>query len=109
MPRKPAIFKPTGYKPYSFDTQRGHSGTRGYGYKWRQARAIFLKRNPLCKHCADLGRVTPAQAVDHITPHKGDSALFWNKSNWQALCKRCHDSKTARHDSNLNKKQPQKP
>jgi 5-methylcytosine-specific restriction endonuclease McrA len=21
--------------------------------------------------------------------------LFWDKTNWQALCKRCHDQKTA--------------
>ena len=31
-------------------------------------------------------------------PHQGDQALFWNASNWQALCKRCHDAKTARED-----------
>jgi positive regulator of sigma E activity len=26
---------------------------------------------------------------------KGDLALFWNESNWQALCRRCHNRKTA--------------
>lgn len=29
--------------------------------------------------------------VDHITPHKGDSTLFWDSGNWQSLCKSCHD------------------
>ena len=29
--------------------------------------------------------------ADHIEPHKGDEAKFWN-NRLQALCKRCHDS-----------------
>jgi 5-methylcytosine-specific restriction protein A len=33
--------------------------------------------------------------VDHIKPHKGDRGLFWELANHQALCKRCHDRKTA--------------
>ncbi|WP_304879789.1 HNH endonuclease [uncultured Parasutterella sp.] len=24
--------------------------------------------------------------------------MFWDESNWQALCKRCHDRKTAAED-----------
>ncbi|WP_324290694.1 AAA family ATPase [Ancylobacter sp. SL191] len=28
----------------------------------------------------------PATVVDHIIPHRGDSKLFWSRSNWQALC-----------------------
>jgi prophage lambdaSa04, HNH endonuclease family protein len=24
--------------------------------------------------------------------------LFWDKTNWQAMSKRCHDRKTARED-----------
>lgn len=39
-----------------------------------------------------LGELVPATVVDHITPHKGDSDLFWQASNHQALCKHCHDS-----------------
>ncbi|WP_407496877.1 HNH endonuclease [Pseudooceanicola sp. MF1-13] len=34
--------------------------------------------------------------MDHITPHKGDRKLFWDRSNWQALCHACHSRKTAR-------------
>jgi 5-methylcytosine-specific restriction enzyme A len=34
--------------------------------------------------------------VDHITPHKGDRQMFWDRSNWQSLCHRCHSRKTAR-------------
>lgn len=33
-----------------------------------------------------------AEVVDHIQPHKGDTDLFHDPDNWQALCKQCHDS-----------------
>ncbi|WP_367142722.1 hypothetical protein [Desulfosporosinus sp.] len=32
--------------------------------------------------------------MDHIIPHRGDKALFWDESKWQPHCKRCHDRKT---------------
>lgn len=65
---------------------------RGYGWRWQQARRAFLSEHPLCRMCEEEGRVTAATVVDHITPHKGDEALFWDRSQWQALCKRHHDS-----------------
>jgi 5-methylcytosine-specific restriction enzyme A len=68
---------------------------RLYGYKWQQARAGFLKKHPLCEciHCqAGKIRIKPADVVDHITPHKGDMKLFWDRANWQAMNKQCHDS-----------------
>ena len=33
----------------------------------------------------------PATLVDHIIPHKGDQALFWDWRNWQSLCTPCHN------------------
>lgn len=63
---------------------------------WRKASKAFLRANPLCVDCDELGVVEPATDVDHIVPHKGDRALFWRRSNWQALCHRCHSRKTAR-------------
>jgi 5-methylcytosine-specific restriction protein A len=39
-------------------------------------------------------KYTMAVVVDHITPHRRNKELFWDKTNWQALCKRCHDRKT---------------
>ena len=33
-----------------------------------------------------------------MVPHHGDMTLFWDEENWQALCKRCHDAKTASED-----------
>ena len=60
--------------------------------RWRKARIHFLAIYPLCVLCQRSGRVTPATVVDHITPHDGNPALFWDPTNWQALCKPCHDS-----------------
>ncbi len=76
-------------------SQRQSASQRGYNYKWQRARAAYLKRNPLCVYCSKNGRVTAATVVDHVTPHRGDMILFWQRSNWQALCKECHDRKTA--------------
>jgi len=71
---------------------------RGYGYAWQKARMGFLKNHPVCAECQKQGRVTAASVVDHITPHKGDQALFWDHNNWQPLCKPCHSRKTAAQD-----------
>ena len=37
-----------------------------------------------------------ATVADHIIPHKGNLELFWDEGNLQALCKSCHDRKTAK-------------
>ena len=72
---------------------------RGYGYRWQKARKRFLTAHPLCVMCAREGRYVKATVVDHIIPHRGDPVLFWDESNWQALCKRHHDLKTGNEDS----------
>jgi hypothetical protein len=30
--------------------------------------------------------------VDHVIPHKGDEAKFFDPANLQALCPPCHDA-----------------
>jgi len=60
--------------------------------RWIRERKLFLQDHPLCRMCMDHGKVTPATVVDHVIPHRGDDDRFWEKSNWQALCKHCHDS-----------------
>lgn len=65
---------------------------RLYGRAWQAARKAFLTAHPLCVYCERMGKVVAASVVDHVTPHKGDLALFWDRGNWQALCKPCHDS-----------------
>ena len=76
--------------------KRANSNARGYNHKWRKARLTYLRREPLCVQCKADGKVVAASVVDHIVPHRGDSKLFWNTDNWQALCQRCHNRKTAR-------------
>ena len=70
----------------------------GYGAEWRKASRQFLRENPLCAECRKAGRLLASEATDHIIPHKGDMALFWDRSNWQALCRQCHSRKTAKQD-----------
>lgn len=86
------------YVQKEYDKSRGSSTERGYNARWRKARETYLRANPLCARCADAGRVTPATVVDHKIPHKGDSALFWDSGNWQALCRSCHNKKTYHED-----------
>lgn len=76
-----------------YDRYRGSSNESGYNSRWQRYRKWFLARNPLCAVCGELATV-----VDHIVPHKGDKALFWDKNNHQPLCERCHNIKTARED-----------
>ncbi len=59
--------------------------------RWRRERRLFLRQNPLCRLCREAGRVAGATVVDHIEPHKGNPRLFWSWTNWQPLCKPCHD------------------
>lgn len=75
--------------------KRASAAERGYGRRWQQARISFLADHPLCAECEKSGKVTGAEVVDHIEPHKGDYEKFWSTSNWQALCDRCHNVKTA--------------
>ncbi len=78
----------------STNKDRASSSQRGYGSKWQKARARFLKINPFCVRCYEKGKIVEATVVDHLIPHRGDQALFWDESNWQPLCKKCHDRKT---------------
>lgn len=72
-------------------------GVALYGAKkWRDASRAWLARFPLCCDCGELGVVEAATDVDHKEPHRGDLKKFWDRRNWQSLCKRCHSRKTAR-------------
>jgi 5-methylcytosine-specific restriction protein A len=81
-----------------YDRERGSASVRGYDSRWRRAREEWLRSHPLCAEHVRQGEVVAAVVVDHIRPHKGDRALFWDRGNWQSLCKACHDRKTALED-----------
>ena len=74
-----------------------------YGYKWSQARKRYLAANPLCVECSKVGLTRASEVVDHIIPHKRDHKLFWDRSNWQALCTHCHNSHKKRLEMSGNK------
>ncbi len=76
--------------------KRASAAKRGYGRRWQRASKAWLAQHPLCAECDRGGHVTAAVLVDHIVPHRGDQKLFWNRGNWQSLCKPCHDTKTQR-------------
>lgn len=69
-----------------------------YGRKWGKARLAFLADHPFCVECERHSETTVATEVDHIRPHRGSARLFWDQRNWQALCRTCHNRKTATED-----------
>nr|WP_082009630.1 HNH endonuclease signature motif containing protein [Methylobacterium sp. ZNC0032] len=71
---------------------RGTARERGYTAAWDRARAGFLRLHPHCAECAREGLIVRATVVDHVIPHRGDQRLFWDSSNWQALCTNHHSS-----------------
>ncbi|MEP3674372.1 HNH endonuclease [Sulfitobacter sp.] len=75
------------------DRKRPTAAQRGYNSAWRTASKAFLKIND---RCAWSGCSKPSTVVDHVIPHRGNDKLFWDKSNWQPLCTRCHNSKKQR-------------
>lgn len=69
--------------------------------RWQRLRLKVIARDgAVCRICGCLtttGRTGSRSAeVDHIKPHKGSDALFWDEGNLQTLCKACHGSVKAR-------------
>ncbi|MEL7513659.1 MAG: HNH endonuclease [Pseudomonadota bacterium] len=73
---------------------------------WLRLAEAHRLKEPLCRNCARRGflndgtrrsngapqrfkRLRTLQ-VDHIIPHKGDLALFYDPENLQSLCADCH-------------------
>lgn len=87
------------HKPLHPTEPRPSAASRGYSSAWQKARKEFLAAHPLCVRCQERGIYRKATVVDHIVPHRGDKRLFWDRSNWQPLCKACHDKKTWTEDA----------
>lgn len=90
---------------YGYDQQRKSSCKRGYGRAWQKSSKTFLLNHPFCARCLQKNIHTKSIVVDHIVPHKGNQKLFWDKNNWQPLCKQCHDIKTATEDGGFGRRQ----
>lgn len=99
---------PSAPKRYCLGRGCGETVTRGYcvrcqpqrdpgvhyGRRWGKARAAYLAEHPFCVDCERQGEQTLATDVDHIIPHAGNAARFWNQGNWQPLCHSHHAMKT---------------
>jgi 5-methylcytosine-specific restriction enzyme A len=77
--------------PYRDAQRDGLYSTAG----WRKMRRMQLARAPWCVDCLGEKVYTPASDVDHIKPHRGNRALFFDYGNLQSLCHSCHSRKTA--------------
>ena len=83
---------------FSHNWDRAFNRNKLYGRRWREARATFLAKHPLCVMCKGEGRITPATELDHIQKHGGSEELFWDVHNWQGLCADHHRSTKAQMD-----------
>ncbi|MDP4022333.1 hypothetical protein Q8W71_06840 [Methylobacterium sp. NEAU 140] len=61
---------------------------RGYGSAWEKARAAHLAAHPRCTH---PGCTAQAVHVHHARPHRGNMAVFWDRSLWRGLCAEHHN------------------
>lgn len=67
---------------------------------WKRLRVEVLAD---AQRCATPKCVQPPTVVDHVRPHRGDQELFFDRSNLQPMCKRCHDRKTAKFDGGFGR------
>jgi 5-methylcytosine-specific restriction enzyme A len=71
--------------------------SRGYGAAHDRMRAHLIATVVMCEVCKRRGRATIGTIADHIVPQsKGGSD---ERSNYQLLCRGCHDEKTARESA----------
>lgn len=82
--------------------------------RWTRIRRLILAKIPFCFKChsippsalslppEEIIKVIPSLVtikrhnlhIDHIKPWSNFPSLFWDKTNWQVLCYRCHSKKT---------------
>lgn len=60
--------------------------------RWTRESREFKKSNPLCKRCQAKGKIKATEITDHIIPVE-IHFNFWDKTNWQGLCKTCNIEK----------------
>lgn len=69
--------------------------------RWKRLRiAVFTRDLYTCQMetCGRLEGNTSLLVADHVIPHRGDPALFWDEGNVQTLCKPCHDKVKQREE-----------
>jgi 5-methylcytosine-specific restriction enzyme A len=73
------------------DRRRPSARQRLYDSEWERERAVWLKDHPRCAECG-----APAKEVHHSIPHRGNPAIFWDRSKWVSLCRAHHSAATMR-------------
>lgn len=95
MPRKP---KPSQrpWLPTRADNsrmqRRAASRAEYHTSRWTRESRLWREEHPLCEECKRRGLIKPAEVVDHIIPAEVCTD-FWDRSNWQSLCKDCNIAK----------------
>lgn len=76
--------------------KRDNSEGRKKTYRWQKLRQKILNRDGW--RCQQTGVLVIGKypkpnspVVDHIRPHRGDEALFWDEENLQTVSKEYHD------------------
>ena len=83
--QEPSVQKQTPQKAYTvlYNSKR-----------WRDLRAVVLRKQPLCADPFKENCHQPTTVADHIVDHHGNQQLFYDYTNLQGLCKSCHSRKT---------------
>lgn len=81
------------------EVQREADRLRGSG-RWKQFRAHFLARYPLCAPCSRRGVIRAAEQVDHVVPLKalierGEPERCFDEDGCEGICRPCHATKSA--------------
>ncbi len=97
MPYKPKAIRPhwvperKPFKNLNEEKNRKVYNTR----KWRSFSIDYKERNPICVKCEQEGIITASKVTDHIQ-RVNAGGDHYNENNLQALCKRCHNSKSGK-------------
>lgn len=68
--------------------------------RWARLRAQVLREALFtCVRCGHGTADTSRLVCDHVEPHRGRAALFWDRANLQCLCKPCHDGAKQREEA----------
>ena len=104
MPNKPkGIYRPWMIKnkeSYGFNQRLKKRDPRYKTKRWQNLRLETLREQPFCKECEKKGRTSASVICDHIDNIKREID-FWDKSNLQGLCVKCHNRKSQRERNDV--------
>jgi 5-methylcytosine-specific restriction enzyme A len=69
-------------------SEHGRARAGAYGAKWRRLRDTVLREQPLCS-CGE-----PAVQVHHLDHARPGDATFYERSNLEGVCERCHRARS---------------